>query len=142
MAEAENDFVKRVEAVAEQDGRYRKEAYLFLYAALEYTVRKLGRDKAKTQVERHVTGQELARGIAAFAREQYGPMALSVLEHWGVRRTRDFGEMVFLLVNAEMMSKTEEDRIEDFTDVYDFEKEFDWRRRDRKKIDVKNIKNM
>ncbi len=142
MAEAEDDFVKRVESLAEQDGRYRKEAFLFLYAALEYTVRRLGRDKAKTQAERHVTGQELSRGIGEFAREQYGPMARSVLEHWGVRRTRDFGEMVFLLVNAGMMSKTEEDRIEDFADVYDFEKEFDWRRRDRQKIDLKKIKNM
>ncbi|OGG51475.1 MAG: hypothetical protein A3F84_06950 [Candidatus Handelsmanbacteria bacterium RIFCSPLOWO2_12_FULL_64_10] len=142
MAEAENDFVKRVEALAEQDGRYRKEAYLFLYAALEYTVRRLGRDKAQTQAERHVTGQELSRGVAEFAREQYGPMARPVLEHWGVRRTRDFGEMVFLLVNAGMMSKTEQDRIEDFADVYDFGKEFDWRRRGRQKIDLKNIKNM
>jgi uncharacterized repeat protein (TIGR04138 family) len=134
--------VKRVEALAEQDGRYRREAYLFLYAALEYTVRRLGRDKAQTQAERHVTGQELARGVAAFAREQYGPMARSVLEHWGVRQTQDFGEMVFLLVKAEMMSKTEEDRIEDFVGVYDFETEFDWRKGSGRKIDVKNIKNM
>lgn len=142
MPEAENDFVNRLVTLAEQDGRYRKAAYLFLYAALEYTVRKLGRDKAQTQTERHVTGQELSRGIAEFAREQYGPMTYSVLEHWGIRRTQDFGEMVFLLVNAGMMSKVEQDRIEDFMDVYDFEKEFDWRRRDRQKIDLKKIKNM
>ena len=142
MADAEHDFVRRVEEVAEQDGRYRREAFLFLYAALEYTVRKLGRDKASTQAERHVSGQELSRGVAGFAREQYGPMTRSVLEHWGVRRTQDFGEMVFLLVNAGMMSKTDEDRIEDFTDVYDFETEFDWRRRDGKKVDVKHLKNM
>ena len=142
MPEGENDFVNRLVALAERDGRYRKAAYLFLYAALEYTVRRLGRDQAKTQPERHVTGQELSRGIAEFAREQYGPMTRSVLEHWGIRRTRDFGEMVFLLVDAGMMSKMEEDRIEDFVDVYDFDKEFDWRRRGRQKIDLKNIKNM
>ena len=142
MADAEKDFVTQVEEVAERDGRFRKEAYFFLYAALEYTVRKLGRDKAKTQEKRHVSGQELSRGIAEFAREQYGPMAQSVLEHWGIRRTQDFGQMVFTLVNAGLMSKTDDDRAEDFEAVYDFEEEFDWRRTSRKKVDPKNIKNL
>lgn len=142
MADPEHDFVGRVEEIAEKDGRFRREAYLFLYAALEFTVRKLGRDKAATQAERHVRGQELSRGIAAFAREQFGPMTRSVLEHWGIRQTQDFGEMVFLLVNGGMMSKTEEDRIEDFTDVYDFATEFDWQTLEGKKLDVKNLKNM
>ncbi len=35
MPEAENDFVNRLVTLAEQDGRYRKAAYLFLYAALD-----------------------------------------------------------------------------------------------------------
>ena len=142
MAEKEHDFIKQVEELAEGDGRYRKEAYFFLYAALEFTVRDLGRDKEDTQEKRHVSGQELARGIAGFAREQYGPMARSVLEHWGITKTDDFGGMVFALVKAGLMSKTEEDRIEDFSGVYDFENEFDWQKGSERKIDIKKIKNL
>ena len=142
MAEKEHDFIKQVEELAERDGRYRREAYFFLYAALEFTVRDLGRDKEETQEKRHVSGQELARGIAAFAREQYGPMARSVLEHWGITKTDDFGGMVFALVKAGLMSKTEEDRIEDFSGVYDFDNEFDWQKGSEKKIDIKKIKNL
>ena len=61
--------------------------------------------------------------------EQFGPLTRSVFAHRGVRQTRDFGEIVFLLVGARLMSKTDDDCIEDFTAVYDFAEEFDWRRR-------------
>jgi uncharacterized repeat protein (TIGR04138 family) len=47
-----------------------------------------------------------------------------VLEAWGVRRCRDFGEIVFNLIEYNVFSKTESDRREDFSDIYDFEDAF------------------
>ena len=118
------DLIEKVELVAERDGRYRKEAYFFVFEALQYTVTSLG----LTGELRHVTGRQLLDGIKEFALEQFGPMTKTVLEHWGLTQTRDFGEIVFNLVNAGLMGKTDEDTIDDFVDVYDFVAAFDWRK--------------
>ena len=47
-----------------------------------------------------------------------------VLKGWNIRRTRDFGEMVFLLTGIGLMGKQESDHIEDFDEVYDFNDAF------------------
>ncbi|HID95513.1 MAG TPA: hypothetical protein EYP53_05580 [Candidatus Latescibacteria bacterium] len=114
----EEDLLKRLEDVAEQNGRYRREAYLFVYAALEYTLNTLPE-------RRHITGRELLEGISQYARKLYGGLAKTVFNHWGIGKTEDFGQIVFNLVDAGLMSKTEEDSIDDFKNVYDFEEEFD-----------------
>jgi len=114
------EIIARITEIAEKDGRYKKEAFLLILVALEYTL-------AKMDVRRHLTGQELAKGISEFAREQYGFMTKMVLESWGIRSTLDFGEIVYLLIDNGLLSKTEEDRKEDFADVYDFDEEFDWK---------------
>ncbi len=128
MLPPENEFLRKIETVAERDGRYRLEAYLFVYAALEYLVQKLKRKLATPPETRHVTGQELAQGIAEYAQEQYGPTAQSVFEYWGITSTLAFGHIVFNLVDEGLMSKTESDNLEDFRDVYDFKQTFDPKR--------------
>jgi uncharacterized repeat protein (TIGR04138 family) len=40
---------------------------------------------------------------------------------WGIDHTADFGEIVFNLVEANLMSKTAEDTREHFRDVYDLD---------------------
>ncbi|MHC4661959.1 MAG: Minf_1886 family protein [Planctomycetota bacterium] len=106
-----------VRRVAKDVGKYDIEAYFFIYEALEYTLHNLERDG-------HVTGRELLRGIRDLAKERFGFLAKPVLDFWGVHSTRDFGEIVFALVGAGQMGKTEEDSIDDFSGVYDFEDVF------------------
>jgi uncharacterized repeat protein (TIGR04138 family) len=113
----DSDFYEKVERIVEKDPRYKVAAYAFVMLALNYTLSKL--DKP-----RHVTGRELLGGIRKFGLAQYGPMTKTVFDYWGVRRTRDFGEIVFNLVEHKLLGKTEEDKIEDFESVYDFEEEF------------------
>jgi uncharacterized repeat protein (TIGR04138 family) len=48
-------------------------------------------------------------------------MAKCVLNSWGVKSTGDFGEIVFNLIRVGEMRKTDQDRREDFNDVYDFD---------------------
>jgi len=90
---------------------------------VEYTCAKLGR-------QGHVTGRELLAGIRDLARERFGVSARMVLEHWGVKATEDFGEIVFSLVATGILGKTESDSKDDFRAVYDFrevfDREFDW----------------
>jgi uncharacterized repeat protein (TIGR04138 family) len=48
-------------------------------------------------------------------------MARAVLAQWGVRRTDDFGEIVRNLVQADLLKKTEDDRLEDFQNAFDLD---------------------
>ena len=118
-----------LDEICKKDPRYSIDAYDFVLEALSFTQKKFKRKK-------HVTGKELLEGIKILLMEDFGPMALTVLNHWGVASTEDFGNLVFNLVENKVLSKTEEDDIEDFRDVYDFEKVFDkvYRRRLNKKV--------
>lgn len=121
-------FLHDIEALAERDGRYSRAAYLFIYDALQHTVEKLGKASMPRE-QRHVSGRDLIYGISEYALNRFGPLTRTVFDHWGIRETRDFGEIVFNLVNDNLMSKTDDDHIEDFTDVFDFDEELDWKRR-------------
>ena len=122
-----------------EDKRYRADAYLFLWEALNFAQEKLkmGKESPSEPVEeaaeeepeakrpqRHVTGQELCEGIRRYALRQYGYMAKTVLNSWGVYRTGDFGEIVYNLIRIGRMRKTKDDRREDFDEQYDFETAF------------------
>ena len=86
--------------------------------ALDFTTKKLER-------KGHVSGQELLEGIRDYALELFGPMARTVLEYWGIKNTRDFGEIVFNMIDAGLLGKAEQDSREDFENVYDFKAVFD-----------------
>jgi len=114
------DFGTVVSEILLVDKRYSFDAYPFILAALDYTLEK----KKNNERKRHISGQEFLDGIKEFAPAQFGPMTRSVLNHWGIRQTRDFGEIVFNMVDAGLMGKTEEDSIEDFIDVFDMDEVF------------------
>ena len=122
MAEREQGHtMHKVVALLEainKDKRYNPESYSFVMAGLDFTSKKLKRHG-------HVTGQELAEGIREYALEQFGPMARPVLEYWGIKSTRDFGEIVFNMIDVGLLGKTELDSKKDFINIYDFKTAFD-----------------
>ena len=110
-------MLKKIEAILAKESAYKFEAYSFVMAGLHYTVSKLSDP-------RHVSGKELSEGLRDYALEQFGPLARTVLEYWGIRSTLDFGKIVFLLIEAELLKKTEEDSIRDFENIFDFDQVF------------------
>ena len=111
------DFYDVVGEIYEKDRRYNPDAYEFIIQALHFTQKKL---KKQT----HVSGRELSEGLRDFAIEQFGPMAKTVLTRWGISKTQDYGNIVFNMIEKKLLSKTEEDSITDFNDVYDLESVF------------------
>jgi uncharacterized repeat protein (TIGR04138 family) len=109
---------QRLARVLVRDDRFRREAYRFVQEGLEYTMRRRGR-------RGHVSPRELTLGLRDLARERFGLMARTVLNQWGVRHTIDFGEIVFNLIEEEIMSKQESDSRADFEEIYDFEEAFE-----------------
>lgn len=106
-----------LEQIVAKDPRYKPEAYLFVNDALGHTWRLLDQ-------RRHITGRELLDGIKDLALKRYGPMAKTVLNSWGIKTTDDLGAIVFNLVDAGLLSKAEQDHIDDFHAVYDFDEAF------------------
>ena len=80
--------------------------------------------RSKIRRPRHVSGEELLSGIRELLLNRFGPMTVTVLEHWGIRSTEDFGNVVFNLVDNRVLSKTEEDDIGQFRNGYDFTEVF------------------
>lgn len=112
----EVSFEQALELIRAKDARFENEAYAFVREALEHTQKTIG----KGARVRHVTGQELLQGIRDFALSQFGPMAMTVLEEWGIRSCQDFGDIVFNMVDIGLLAKTEKDSRADFAGGYDF----------------------
>lgn len=133
----------------QRDRRYKVDAYLFVLEALTYAQDTLGlgaeppeddlepraadpqaagRPRAgrarRRPAERHLTGQQLCEAARSYALQQYGFLARTVLGTWGIRSTRDLGEIVFNMIDIGQMRKTRKDKREDFHDVYDFDEAF------------------
>ncbi|MCZ7592230.1 MAG: hypothetical protein M5U15_08775 [Kiritimatiellae bacterium] len=116
------NFQEALNQVIKDDPRFAEDAYVFLREALDFTVKLL--DKPTEGPARHISGQELIQGIRQYALQEFGPLALRVLNTWGIHRTLDFGEMVYNLIRVGIMGKTDEDRVEDFANGFDFEDAF------------------
>jgi uncharacterized repeat protein (TIGR04138 family) len=114
----EINFDEKVEMILAKDSRYARDVYSFVRESLDHTQKLVSKENRGPI--RHITGQELLEGIRQFALNQFGPMAVTVLEEWGVRNSRDFGEIVFSMVEIELLAKTENDNRDDFNNGYDF----------------------
>ena len=112
------DFDEGIKAILQRDSRYARDAYDFVREALDYT-------RIWMEKKGHLTGQQLLEGIRKYALEQFGPMAKTVLNLWGVKTCEDFGSIVFNLVDQKVFSKTPEDSMEDFRNGYDFVEAFE-----------------
>jgi uncharacterized repeat protein (TIGR04138 family) len=107
-----------------RERRFHEQAYLFVLAALEF-------QQSRLAERRHISGRELAAACRDLAIERYGVMARVMLEHWGITSTADIGDVVFALVESDLLLSQPGDRREDFIGVYSFEdafeREYPWR---------------
>jgi uncharacterized repeat protein (TIGR04138 family) len=117
-------YQARLAEVVQRDPRYAYEAYEFVFAALSHTQKLLGRvpdDESVSGSQYHVSGRELVHGVRDLALHEFGLMARVVFRLWGINRTADFGDIVFNLVEENLMSKTDQDSRADFQDVFDLD---------------------
>jgi len=115
-------FAEALDSIVRSDPRYQRDAYVFLRDALDFTTKQ--QKKVKGTTIRHVSGPELLEGVRHYALKEFGPMVMTVFDSWGIHTSEDIGNMVFNLIGAGIFGKTEEDSIEDFRNVYDFEEVF------------------
>lgn len=113
-------------AALEGSAPYPMEAFAFVREGLDHTVRSLHGEMPEGPVDeeevldRHVDGRELSLGLLDYSIRKYGLMAEAVLRHWNITRTDDFGRIVFAMIEQGMMSRTDDDVLEDFFGVRPF----------------------
>lgn len=125
MSDEEISFDEALEGILRKDARYARPAYYFVRDGLSFTSKERN-ERNKTHCSddaggTHVTGQELLDGLRRFALEQYGPMACALLKRWGLAHSRDFGDIVYNLIEGNMFGKSDTDSKDDFEGGFDFE---------------------
>jgi len=113
------------DAVRLRARQFPQEAYQFVREGLAHTVKMVHGKLPDTPIDpsdesRHVSGQQLCMGLKDLAVLKYGLLARTVLNHWGIRSTADFGTLVYSLIDRGELRSSSRDSIEDFKDVFDF----------------------
>jgi uncharacterized repeat protein (TIGR04138 family) len=93
--------------------RYPIEAYEFVLEALD-----------NFHKGTHVSARVLMEAIRELTLEKFGKRAKAALAEWKIFQTEDFGEIVFEMVDVELLCKNPEDSKEDFQNRFDFDEEF------------------
>ena len=119
-----NDNLLPIFQLLQSDLRYQMQAYQFVQDSLAFAQEVLPQEKPQPGEDPHLTGQELCEAIRLFAIDQFGYMSKTVLNNWGIHETRDFGEIVYNLIDIGLLRPSDKDEREHFTDVYSFEKAF------------------
>ena len=112
-------FEQSVVSILKRDKRFDPHAYFFLKDALDFTLKRVA--ETNSGQVRHVSGPELLAGFRDYSLEQFGPMASTLMNEWGVRKCQDVGDMVFHLIEEQVFGKQDSDTPEDFSEVFDFE---------------------
>ena len=107
----------------EENHKFSPAAYHFIRRALDHALRKFKREDMDRPA--HVSGKELLEGFRDLALEEYGPLAKTVLEDWGITQCHEVGEVVFQLVRMGVLGKNDHDVIEDFEELWTFAEAFD-----------------
>jgi uncharacterized repeat protein (TIGR04138 family) len=113
----DDEFYRVISTICGKDPRYSPEAYEFVMEALSFSQRKFRRAK-------HISGEELLAGIRALLLKKFGPMTMMVLQHWGIKSTDDFGNIVYNLVENKVLAKDSQDQYDSFKNAYDFDEVF------------------
>jgi uncharacterized repeat protein (TIGR04138 family) len=115
--------------------KYHRSVEPFVFDALRLAQVRLGRRHSEESGDAptHISGPELLHSIRELALDRYGLLARTVFHCWSIHSTDDFGRVVFDLIERGEMSKTDQDQLSDFFDVYDFKNALE----DQYEIDVR-----
>ena len=106
-------FEDAVQAIMSKHGEYAPDSYDFARKALDFTTERMN----KSEDSPHLSAREFYMGACAYALEEYGPLAADVMEFWGVSSSRDFGNIVYHLIEAGIFGKQKDDSPEQFNDL-------------------------
>lgn len=124
-------------AIRSRAATFPEEAFEFVRDGLRHTVETVHANQQRegargivgelaepTEDHRHVTGQQLCLGLRDLALNRYGLLAGTVLSRWGLKKTEDFGTIVYAMIDRKEFRAGDRDSYDDFKGVYDFTEAF------------------
>ena len=112
---------KNFASLLKNDNRYNSEAYLFVNEALDYAHDNVVMEDRKNN---KVTAIEFLESAKQYAIKEFGFLAKTVLEEWGVKTTGDLGNIVYNLIKYKLWGREAGNTREEFDDVYNFNEVF------------------
>lgn len=111
--EKQKQYLKRLEHVVKKDGRFNMEAVFFVLRSLEIA--------ASINAGKHISAKQLLTVCELLGWREFSFLAREVFEKWGVKNSRDFGQIVWLLVENDLLGKQDGDKESDFDDGFSFD---------------------
>jgi uncharacterized repeat protein (TIGR04138 family) len=120
------NFEEAIKLCCLKDQRYSPQSYHLVRMALDLAQKQVHGEEKKSgkKANRHVTGKQLLEGFRSHALETYGPLSFALLNNWGIKKSVDVGNIVFNIIDTGLFGRSPEDKIEDFTNIYDFKETF------------------
>ena len=123
--EEQLDIIRKI---CEEDDTFPPMAYCFVrdsvHKALDNIVKAKRQNIFADDDPPDIKGADLCRFFRDTLINRFGPSAIDVLDTWNIKRTSDFGKIIYKLIAVDILGKSENDSIEDFDDVFDFTEEF------------------
>ena len=105
-----DSFENAVKELIHRYPQYSAEAYDFVRAGLEHA----SAHYSKGEKASHLTAEQLYAGAFSYALSEYGPLATKVLQFWGIYSNKDFGDVVYKLIEVGVFGKQKGDTQEEF----------------------------
>ena len=105
-----DSFENAVKELVSRYPQYSAEAYDFVRAGLEHA----SAHYCKGEKGTHLTADQLYAGACSYALSEYGPLATKVLQFWGIYTNKDFGDVVYKLIEVGAFGKQKGDTQEEF----------------------------
>ena len=123
--EEQLDIIRKI---CEEDDSFPPMAYCFVRDSVHKALENIAKAKRELRFNDEeppdIQGADLCRFFRDTLINRFGPCAIDVLDTWNIKKTSDFGKIVYKLISVEILGKSENDSVEDFDDVYDFTEEF------------------
>ena len=107
------DFHDALQSLLSEHREYSSEAYRFLYQATN-PASYAAHDMPDSNRGRHLSAAEFYAAICRLALQEYGPLARTVFDFWGLHTTQDIAKATYYLIAAGIFSKQSHETIEDF----------------------------
>ena len=123
--EEQLDIIRKI---CEEDDTFPPMAYCFVRDSVHKALDNIAKAKRQNLFADDnppdIKGADLCRFFRDTLINRFGPSAIDVLDTWNIKKTSDFGKIIYKLISVEILGKSENDSIEDFDDVFDFTEEF------------------
>ena len=102
---------QKIAHILEKDESYPEEAYEFVTNVIHFATKN---QDQKEDSSRHIGAKKIIKATVEYAVKEYGFFAQEVLLSFNIIKAMDIGNIVFNLIEVELLRKSDDDSLKDF----------------------------